>query len=228
MFFVISGFVIARVALQQDCRTFVFLRISRIYPIYWFYLGLTVGFFKFWQSHTFSTAELLPAILLVPSSSAPIVPVAWSLIYEVYFYAVVSLFIAARIELRSAYLAWAIITATIWIFDSSAFLGSVNTLEFIAGGLLSFFAGGWTDSKLLKLNCPRWIEALGDASYSIYLCHFLLIATLGRLLFSAGLTGWIITAVLSLVMANFAGLASYHWLEKPILRFARIVRNRWA
>ncbi len=44
-FFVISGFVIAKVAQRENWQQFLFSRVVRIFPIYWVYLALMAAFY---------------------------------------------------------------------------------------------------------------------------------------------------------------------------------------
>lgn len=65
------------------------------------------------------------------------------------------------------------------------------------------------------LKAPRWLAALGDASYSTYLSHVLVISALGRLLAMTGHAslievGFVIACV---VGANAFGVASFRLLE---------------
>jgi exopolysaccharide production protein ExoZ len=71
---------------------------------------------------------------------------------------------------------------------------------------------------------PRWLVAIGDASYSIYLSHLLVLGALGRI-WSAfrSQSPWADAAALALMAAGTvaAGTASYAFLEKPWLDRAR-------
>lgn len=83
-FFVIIGFVITRAALSENWRLFVFSRVSRIYPVYWLHLVLTAVFVIVRQKETIGLDQLAASIFLLPGADR-IVPVAWSLVFEVYF-----------------------------------------------------------------------------------------------------------------------------------------------
>jgi peptidoglycan/LPS O-acetylase OafA/YrhL len=84
----------------------------------------------------------------------------------------------------------------------------------------------------LMLPAPRaaagpgaLLGRLGDASYSIYLTHPLLLSALalvfGRI--GRGDAAGLIEVVIMLLAALFAGLACYRFLERPLLSVAR----RW-
>jgi peptidoglycan/LPS O-acetylase OafA/YrhL len=72
--------------------------------------------------------------------------------------------------------------------------------------------------RRLRIRPPRWMVAIGDASYSIYLSHVLVLSALGRLWSAFRSPGLLANmAGLALLAAGTiaAGLASYAWLEKP-------------
>lgn len=75
-----------------------------------------------------------------------------------------------------------------------------------------------------RVTMPSWMERIGDASYSIYLSHVLVLSALGRVWW---MTGWNGIAPTSLILLGsfFAvlafGLASYSWLELPLLKLFR-------
>jgi peptidoglycan/LPS O-acetylase OafA/YrhL len=72
--------------------------------------------------------------------------------------------------------------------------------------------------RRLRIRPPRWMVAIGDASYSIYLSHVLVLGALGRLWSAFRSPGLLANAAgLALLAAGTiaAGLASYAWLEKP-------------
>jgi peptidoglycan/LPS O-acetylase OafA/YrhL len=70
----------------------------------------------------------------------------------------------------------------------------------------------------------KWMTVVGDASYSTYLSHVLVLSALGRAFVYFPLKGWtteFLFVVVCLVVANMAGLTSYFLLEKPVLRMCR-------
>jgi len=69
------------------------------------------------------------------------------------------------------------------------------------------------------------VERLGDASYSIYLFHFLVIAAVGRVWLTASdrMAEWPFIAV-AFVAASVAGLLIHLWVERPLLLTLRHVR----
>jgi exopolysaccharide production protein ExoZ len=72
-----------------------------------------------------------------------------------------------------------------------------------------------------KLTVPAWLCFVGDASYSIYLFHFMVISGAARPLFQLDrklhlpVGVWILTLFL---IGTVAGCLTYVWVERPILR----------
>ena len=71
---------------------------------------------------------------------------------------------------------------------------------------------------------PNWLILIGNASFSIYLSHILVISALGRI-WGVGLikNPWMnFTALLTIFLSAIAiGILSYQRLERPLLRFTR-------
>jgi peptidoglycan/LPS O-acetylase OafA/YrhL len=101
-FFVLSGFIIAYVH-QDDIgerdRIYRFAknRIIRIYPLYWLILtallvifALAPGYGKLEQ---LTAQRILTSYVLLPMTLPPIIGVAWSLTYEMFYYLIFGLFI---------------------------------------------------------------------------------------------------------------------------------------
>ena len=115
IFFVISGFIVSLVAMRaangrnetgsSASRNFLSKRITRIFPLYWILtvVVLVLGCMDHLQNlpHWFSVSWhsfLAPkTLLLVPSwtypAHFPVLALGWSLIFEVYFYLVLTAFI---------------------------------------------------------------------------------------------------------------------------------------
>jgi len=99
LFFVISGFIMVYVTwhAQRSARnslTFLFARVSRIYPIYWLISGAIFIAWLFKPAlMTFDPAQtnIVKSFLLWPDQTYPMLKVAWTLIHEMYFYLVFAL-----------------------------------------------------------------------------------------------------------------------------------------
>lgn len=68
---------------------------------------------------------------------------------------------------------------------------------------------------------PRWTQALGDASYSLYLSHLLVLAAVGRAwrvaLPEAGAAGHLALLVTAVLGACLVAVAAYRLLEVPVI-----------
>jgi peptidoglycan/LPS O-acetylase OafA/YrhL len=94
IFFVISGFVVARVAHRSDRGglDFALKRVIRIYPIYWVVLAasfVVINVFRLVVGKPIEFGSPVFNILLLPAEN-PLMPQAWSMVFEVYFYAILS------------------------------------------------------------------------------------------------------------------------------------------
>ena len=155
LFFVISGFVMVMVTQRRfgqagETPRFLWGRLSRIYPTYWFYFALTAAVFLVkpqWvnasQGHE---VRLLSSFLLWPSDRLPLVMVAWSLIHELWFYLVFSiLLLFRRAWLLPLLLAWAAIVIAASRIAPDALSPALRialhpyALEFIVGALVALF-----------------------------------------------------------------------------------------
>lgn len=106
IFFVISGYVMwhSTRGFAEGVSPLGFLRrrIFRIYPIYWFCLALLLAIWASgigYRSLQLSPALLFSSLSLVPAidrDSPLILGVAWTLVYEMYFYTVCTLALCLR------------------------------------------------------------------------------------------------------------------------------------
>ncbi|MBA3023301.1 MAG: acyltransferase [Sideroxydans sp.] len=96
LFFVISGFVMMVVTHDRTNRSaatvFLVHRITRIYPLYWFYsiLLLMVYFVHpAWVTGSQDRSiDITASFLLLPQEGYPLLSVGWTLVHEMYFYLV--------------------------------------------------------------------------------------------------------------------------------------------
>ncbi len=142
LFFVVSGFIMATIAAQEDFRTFVVSRLTRIYPPYWFYsllvLGVSLVAPDIVNGSIKESPVLWKSFLLIPESTFPLLAVGWTLTHEIYFYAIFAVLLALG-GVRPIFMPiWALLC--VWIHEiirpASPILtviGHPLTLEFIAG-----------------------------------------------------------------------------------------------
>lgn len=302
LFFVISGFVMVTVTrgkFQQlpEVADFVYHRMTRIYPLYWFYTALTLGVYLILphlagNPERLAAHDIVASFLLLPQSDLPLVIVGWTLVHEVYFYAVFTLLLLLpEYRFGTGLLVWGLgVCAGNWLVEQGFYgatpamelLAHPLTWEFIAGcwiarlidrglyaqsltvlltgiGLLALglwlyrpvtftdIPEGWLRIVIFGMPCvlivygavalerrsgwmlPGWLRLIGDASYSIYLSHVLVIAALGKLWSWVARPGPIdnlVAVPLLLAAVLGVGLGSYGFLEKPLLALSRRAKSR--
>ena len=241
LFFVISGFIICYIhagdiGRPERLARYAYRRITRIYPLYWLvFLSVLPIYFAFPSAGVDSIREplsILRCVLLLPNPpDGQTIGVAWTLVYEVSFYALFAVLIVNRWAGALVIGAWALLMVLInlglfrlgyltaffsirylefaigagvfvlsrhyrprkalWIAgcacvalftiglvwpDASALLDDKGGV-LIAGvlsGLVVFGLVATPDDRLHASKIGRAVSKVGDASYSIYLVHWLI------------------------------------------------------
>jgi peptidoglycan/LPS O-acetylase OafA/YrhL len=147
LFFVISGFVILFVHWEdigrpQRISRYAGRRLTRILPIYWVALALTVAS-RAASLHIISHADIAWAILPLPIFADPLLGVAWTLQYELVFYVVFGLMILTRaggVAVLAGWLGLVLIAAVRGseIALPDAYWQTYN-LEFFAGMVVAYW-----------------------------------------------------------------------------------------
>jgi peptidoglycan/LPS O-acetylase OafA/YrhL len=292
-FFVLSGFIIVLIHRQdfgRPARLWSYLRkrVVRIYPTYLLIFGGVYGAALMVPSlrdaMPTDLGVLAESLFLLPQdpavvggTGAPVIVVAWSLQYEVVFYAIVALAIALPVLCGAVVVALA--ANFVWHLIGGA---QQFPASFFANELMLLFAmgvcaalieqGRWRLSRPLPMavlagaaffgigavaawrNDPnngyfnlaygvcaalaivsltqaeraqparfvnRGLSLLGDASYSLYLIHFPLIAVLCKLAVAAGLrgVGGMALSFAAITLTTVAASVAFHlWIERPVLR----------
>ncbi len=298
MFFIISGFVLVTVSTGKfqkigETLHFFYNRITRVYSLYWFYTVLLLVYFLLppeMFSRPRQDINLFKSFLLLPQDNMPLLVVAWTLVYELYYYFIFGLLLFfAEKHLIKLLLLWAmaVVIGRIFLHDivnpnTCATMNVIThplTLEFIIGcimakmvfagtrtmGLVLFIIGilmlpinhilsadmameGWDrlffyglPSTLIVYGAiaaelesnfmfPKFMQTLGDASYSMYLSHYIVLPIIGRLwplvlsrfnISGEGQIDNIIASVIMLVVSIAAGIISFRLIENPMLSFFR-------
>ncbi|WP_421785832.1 acyltransferase family protein [Hyphobacterium sp.] len=292
LFFVISGFIMVHVTRGRfgkgrKALEFLYHRALRVYPPVWLFTALAVlGFYaQGTLSDWLSRSGLVESFLLIPQRADPLLGVSWTLIHELYFYAVFAVFLLFPQRLLPfALAAWAGVVAIGLALgvgpDSNPWLALIfhpHTYEFIAGafaglvfhhkrlpfpgwitgiGILVFIGGAivlglrgpddypdfWgrvlafgPGATLIVLGLaglesrkswvsPRWLQRVGDWSYSLYLSHILVIAALAHAWMRFAAPGPLdnIVMIIAMIMAPlFVAAAAYHLYERPTLQIGK-------
>ena len=146
VFFVISGVVIAlSTPPEMSIRNFLVRRFIRIYPLYWLALAAWVAF---WVGNggVYPVGDVVRSALLVPDLSRPWIPVylpAWTLVFEVFFYAV---FAACMLSGRFARPLCGVVLVAVALTFSQP--GSQQAYFDLAMLLLEFVAGMLTAAAI--------------------------------------------------------------------------------
>ena len=148
LFFVISGFIMVTIInkgkREYAPREFLTHRFSRIYPNYWFYFLITFAVYLLQPSLVNASQggrfNFFRSFFLIPSETLPLVLIAWSLIYEVYFYLVFSFLLRFdQLRMLIGLLIWLLflMNANIFIHTPAspllALILSPYSIEFILG-----------------------------------------------------------------------------------------------
>lgn len=200
LFFVISGFIMVATTARGDSSPlrFLALRIVRVVPLYWLATLAWIAYAAIAASSPASYPPLAIAksLLFVPYVSAgnpagvwPILQNGWTLNYEMFFYALFALSLAAPPRVRFAALA---VTLASLVLIGRVFGPFANPLaftytnsyllEFIAGMILAhgWLRGEWRDSL------PYSLFLIVFGGYCIGALHSRLMIAAGAFLIIAG------------------------------------------
>jgi peptidoglycan/LPS O-acetylase OafA/YrhL len=222
LFFVISGLIMVVTTWRTfdapgSSRRFLLRRIARIYPLYWVVNSAVVVLFllspgsvSFDEGHH---ASIWQSYLLLPQDGRLPVLVAWSLVYEMYFYVVFAIaLLLGRSRLPWALGTWVALTVTLSVVASDvknpyvALVASPLSLEFVLGVLIGLAA---VHGRFVQ---PRAVLTVGVLSF----CACLVILAL------SGWTSFPSQAVRVALVALPAGLVVYGAIGVEVRR-GRIV-----
>jgi exopolysaccharide production protein ExoZ len=294
LFFVISGFIMVLIghvypATRSAAGRFLYKRWARIYPTYWFWFLVTLAVYvaapAWLRFEPGQVTHLVESFFLIPTWTPHLVPVSWTLKYELYFYLIFSIVILMPARWRMLVLfAWAgyMLIGQQFCYDApdvlchkSLFL-TMHPLAFeflfgaavagiylhrrslyprfffilglclLVGSFVVYIRSGvnlddnsWYrvllfgfPAAVLLYGCvelerqqgirvPAWLVAVGNASYSIYLSHFLLFDLLyGRLVPFSVLPAALVAGII-FTLSLAVGLIAYRWVEHPLLQLSR-------
>lgn len=180
IFFVISGFIVSLVAARaatqaggkNPARAFLSRRVTRIFPLYWILTLVVVleselGRYKVpWHA-----VPWLPTLFLLPSwhypLSTPLLWLGWSLVFEIYFYLVLTVFLAVtpRFVVRNAALAllFAVAAGSIVGIHRTLLVLWMNPmlLEFVFGSLVALLYVRYRNATRVQSRICLGIASLG-------------------------------------------------------------------
>lgn len=145
IFFIISGFIMMHVSFNKefDAVAFIKNRFFRIYPVYFFYFSVAFFIFLIFPDKINRNApheiKVLPSLLLLPYTEySNLIPVAWTLVYEIHFYFIITVVFSIVEKLRTF-----ILVSTLCLLSlSSIFTNSTYYTDFISNPIILEFAMG--------------------------------------------------------------------------------------
>ncbi len=187
LFFVISGFIMVHVTTGMKAGLissldFLFARVTRIYPLWWVFAGVMTAMFIVYNGLGFGAGwervsqgePLIPymvkSFLLAPQNAHPVLGVGWTLVHEMYFYLVFTVFmLVPRRFWLWGLLAWGVtLVAGSFLGFTKPFASDVTalvfypmTMEFIMGAVVGLAVSGglaWR-SGVMTLVATLWLFA---------------------------------------------------------------------
>jgi exopolysaccharide production protein ExoZ len=168
LFFVISGFVLVatrRGVFQHPASIlhFFYNRLTRIYPLYWFYCAMILAVFlvrpEWVPPLREGRAFIMESLLLLPQNGFPFLPIAWALVHVIYFYCVFTiLMMASEKRLTSLLMLWALLVIFgNLLYKYGPFSQSTPIIKLITSPLTIEFIAGCVIAKVIQ----RGIKSLG-------------------------------------------------------------------
>jgi len=190
-FFVLSGFMMAYL-IDTAYPRFLIRRLARIYPSFWLAAAITI-LAKVLVFGSVKEPKLLAGLTLLPVGAAhasyPLF-IEWTLIYEVFFYAVCSAFAYGR--LRNYFLhflvAWAIVlligdlrfhTRTDFMPNSRQITFSLFNLLFVIGGLTYYVSKAVKGATLAGQAASLTIGIGGVVARSYFTTNAFIFSSIG-------------------------------------------------
>jgi exopolysaccharide production protein ExoZ len=158
LFFVLSGFLAVWTtrgpAGAGAAQRFLLRRVTRIYPTYWFYcVPLVLAAIA---APAGQRPDVVASLALIPNVAPPLLLVAWTLEFEIYFYLVFALLVCARLSPRErvlALVAWgAVVAVAHWILAPTRMQA---LLDAVLSPLVFEFLAGCAAAYLCAAGIPR-------------------------------------------------------------------------
>ncbi|KQY14926.1 hypothetical protein ASE23_25845 [Rhizobium sp. Root73] len=188
LFFVISGYVILPSALRYSIHEFAQRRFLRIYPLFFVasVVFITLNYLTNEYPKTNNVESIVSGLLFINlfTGTEQLTPNAWSLSYEVIFYALTCWVVYTSVKRPSAVaaaLAWAVSLVFLAVFPISIF--------FLAGALIRLFGSriAMGTALLRTLEATLFFATVYSASRGVFdytLSDFSNPAALGALVFT--------------------------------------------
>ena len=117
--------------------------------------------------------------------------------------------------------------AILFIISSACHYDSAFFERFLMWGLpTAAVVLAVTQMERSRAFAVPWLTAIGDASYSLYLTHMFVLPCVGKLWTKYGVSSGIVFFGVALTACLLAALASYRWIEVPLIRLATMPLKR--
>lgn len=230
--------------------TYCFKRFVRVYPLYWicfFSSFVLINIFRYWKGSSTCAdynnfEEMSKSILLLPQIHNCYLPVAWTLQYEIVFYLIFALLIISRYALflvlilllmsnNSLYYAFGL-GAVIALFTfNNKWKHSFSFIPLWGQRVVSFgvpsaalvYLAYWLE-KNRGIQSPKWLQELGNASYSVYLIHMpcqLVLMNLFKAHPISNVYDYSLRIFTLIIFPLMAGFILHYTIEKPMLKYFR-------
>lgn len=184
MFFVISGFIMVYVTRNivpgfKNSIRFLFSRIARIYPLWWFFASLMIIYFSVTYGQASApdkvtganiAPHIIKSLLLLPQRHDPVFGVGWTLIHEMLFYSLFALcLLISQRYLPIILMAWAVLIVVIGFISNGQPLHAQNfqqlltsplNIEFVFGAFAALAFHSFKEKSGFQL-LPRTLFWLG-------------------------------------------------------------------
>jgi len=177
IFFVISGYIMWYTTYKtqgfKKILEFIYARVTRIYPLYWSFFFLLI--LIYWGKEKLTQSDIIGSFFLTTSSLGDmLLPVAWTLQYELYFYLFFSLLLFVPRNYQIKVLLLALVTIIfvqiyaiydLHIYDKAHF-NSVSrfylfwTSPFITEFFLGAFVAYYFEHRRIKYLIPVIISII--------------------------------------------------------------------
>lgn len=159
VFFLISGFVILTSARGKSARQFVVGRATRLFPAFWLAMLITAFGTALWGSVSglsVGVGQIAVNMTMVPAAFgvSPVDGVYWTLLYEIQFYVVIFLVLAAGQGHRLS----ALLPAWAFAVLGFALVAPASTAP-IFGGYFALFVTGALIADILHSGWTPWRSA---------------------------------------------------------------------
>lgn len=156
VFFVISGFIISHIT-QDDREHFFTRRLVRIVPLYWFFtcviVAIAYGAPHLLRHVKWDVTHIMASLLFIPWWTeslrfSPILPMGWTLNYEIWFYLV--FYVAMRISHSCREVISSLLIVCVYVMTNLLPLDSTATLSFYSNSVVLEFILGMALSVLYR------------------------------------------------------------------------------